>query len=38
MRPYSWKSEEDKEKAKKFLGPRLFNILNKLHECDEEAH
>lgn len=38
MRPYSWKNEEIKEKAKKFLGPRLFNLLNKLHECDEEAH
>lgn len=38
MRPYSWKSKEDKEKAKNFLGPKLFNILTILHECDEEAH
>ena len=38
MRPYSWKSKEDKEKAKKLLGPKLFNILTMLHECDEEAH
>ena len=38
MRPYSWKSKEDKEKAQKFLGPKLFNILTILHECDKEAH
>lgn len=38
MKPYFWKTEKEKEKARLFLSKRLFTLLMILHLFDETAN